>query len=142
MMRDQYPWVLHGRIGWVYVSQDGGENSASWMWNQDLGWFWTGKDHFEYFFAEETQKWYYWEGGIYEPEGVLLFDFQQNKFIILADYQKQRVSYVLDQLVDIPSKIEYISLSHYFSADQKQKIISELYFTGQSPTLTNLLKED
>ena len=142
MMRGQYPWVLHGRIGWVYVSQDGGENSASWMWNQDLGWFWTGKDYFEYIFAEETQKWYYWKGGIYEPEGVYLFDFQQNKFIVLADYQKQKVSYVLNLLTGVPSKIEYVSLSHYFSADQKQKIISELYFTGQSPTLTNLLKED
>ncbi|MDG1139443.1 MAG: tandem-95 repeat protein [Opitutales bacterium] len=142
MMRNQYPWVLHGRIGWLYISQDGGENSASWMWNQDIGWFWTGKEYFEHFFAEETQKWYYWKGGIYEPGGVLLFDFAQNKFIEMADYQKQKVSFVLLSLTDVSSKIEYISTSSYFSSEQKQVIVSELYFTGQSPSLENLLKED
>ena len=142
MMRNQYPWVLHGRIGWLYISQDGGENSASWMWNQELGWFWTGKEYFEHFFAEETQKWYYWQGGVYEPEGILLFDFAQNKFIEMAVYQKQRVSFVLNLLTDASGRIEYVSSSSYFSSEQKQVIVSELYFTRQSPTLENLLRED
>ena len=36
-----YPWIFHELMGWVYISVAGGENSATWMWNEDLGWFWT-----------------------------------------------------------------------------------------------------
>ena len=140
-MEKKYPWILHGQIGWVYISESGGENSATWMWNEDLGWFWTGKDYFPHFFAEETQMWYNWEGGIYESNGVAIFDYSQDRYLTIEEFQKKRIQVVLLSLTGIiQGMIEFISQSDYFSIEQKQRIVSEFFTSGQSSTLENSIR--
>ena len=140
-MEKKYPWILHGQIGWVYLSESGGENSATWMWNEDLGWFWTGKDYFTHFFAEETQMWYNWEGGIYDPNGVAIFDYSQDLYLTIEEFQKKRMQVVLLSFTgNIQGMIEFISQSDYFSIEQKQQIVSEFFTSGQSSTLENLIR--
>ena len=137
---NKYPWILHSQIGWIYLSQPGGENSVSWMWNDEIGWFWTGRDYFPYFFVEDTQKWYTWEGGIYDPNGVAIFDFATDNYITLHDFQKQRINAVLDTLKTIQDLIEFVGVSEFFTTEERSAIYSELFISGQSPTLQNLLK--
>ena len=142
-MEKKYPWILHGQIGWVYISESGGENSATWMWNEDLGWFWTGKDYFPQFFAEETQMWYNWEGGIYDPNGVALFDYSQDRYLSVKAFQKARINSALTKLNDnSQALIDYIFQIDYFSSTEKNEILRELYLYGQSATLENLLLEN
>ena len=137
---NKYPWILHSQIGWVYLSQPGGENSVSWMWNDEIGWFWTGRDYFPYFFVEDTQKWYTWEGGIYDPNGVAIFDFATDNYITLDDFQKQRILTAVENANDnVQDLIDFVSTSNFFSDTDKNQILYQLYSTGQSTTLLNLL---
>ena len=111
------------------------------MWNEDLGWFWTGKDYFTHFFAEETQMWYNWEGGIYDPNGVAIFDYSQDLYLTIEEFQKKRMQVVLLSFTgNIQGMIEFISQSDYFSIEQKQQIVSEFFTSGQSSTLENLIR--
>ena len=50
------------------------------MWNDEIGC--SGLRDFPYFFVEDTQKWYTWEGGIYDPNGAI-FDFATDNYITL-----------------------------------------------------------
>ena len=137
---NNYPWILHSQIGWVYVSEPGGENSVTWMWNDDLGWFWTGRDYFPYFFAEDTKRWYTWNGGIYDPAGVLIYDFIIEDYIGIEDLQKQRVENVVDSLSgNVQGLIDFVSSSNYFSSSEKNEILYQLYSSGQSTLLQNLI---
>jgi hypothetical protein len=141
LMEDSYPWIMHGQIGWVYVSEPEGERTATWMWNEDLGWFWTGKDYFPHFFAEETQMWYNWEGGIYDVNGVAIFDYSQDRYLSLEAFQKARINSALTTLNDnTQALIDYIYQSDYFSSSEKNEILRELYLNGQSSTLENLIR--
>ncbi|MFL2911979.1 MAG: cadherin domain-containing protein [Opitutales bacterium] len=141
LMEDSYPWIMHGQMGWVYVSEPDGERTATWMWNEDLGWFWTGNDYFPHFFAEETQMWYNWEGGIYDPNGVAIFDYSQDLYLTIEEFQKKRMQVVLLSFTgNIQGMIEFISQSDYFSIEQKQQIVSEFFTSGQSSTLENLIR--
>ena len=140
-MEDSYPWIMHSQIGWVYVSEPEGELTATWMWNEELGWFWTGKDYFPYFFAEETQMWYNWEGGIYQANGVAIFDYSQDRYLTLEEFQQKRIQVVLLSFTgNIQGMIEFVSQSDYFSLEQKQQIVSEFFTSGQSSTLENLIR--
>jgi hypothetical protein len=111
------------------------------MWNEDLGWFWTGKDYFPHFFAEETQMWYNWEGGIYDVNGVAIFDYSQDRYLSLEAFQKARINSALTTLNDnTQALIDYIYQSDYFSSSEKNEILRELYLNGQSSTLENLIR--
>ena len=137
---NNYPWILHSQIGWVYVSEPGGENSVTWMWNDDLGWFWTGRDYFPYFFAEDTNSWYTWNGGIYDPAGVRIYDFSVEDYIGIDDLQKQRLENVVNSLSgNVQGLIDFVSSSNYFSSSEKNEILYQLYSSGQSTLLQNLI---
>lgn len=138
---NKYPWILHAQIGWVYLSVPGGENTVTWMWNEDIGWFWTGRDYFPYFFVDDTQKWYTWEGGIYDPNGVAIYDFTADTYVTLDDFQKQRILTVVGNLTgNTQGLIDFVSSSDFFNKEEVGKILTELYLSGQSSTLQNLLK--
>ena len=34
-------WIFHTDIGWVFVDQPDQILDATWMWRENLGWFWT-----------------------------------------------------------------------------------------------------
>ena len=99
------------------------------MWNDEIGWFWTGRDYFPYFFVEDTQKWYTWEGGIYDPNGVAIFDFATDNYITLDDFQKQRILTAVENANDnVQDLIDFVSTSNFFSdTDKKSDFVSALF---------------
>ena len=135
-----YPWIFHELMGWVYISVAGGENSATWMWNEDLGWFWTGKDYFEYFYSQDMQKWFFWQLGRYESDGPVFYDFLNDQNIGLDEFRRLKLNNEISSVLGNTNKtIEFVHSSTYFTTSQKQKIITELVLTGSSPTLQSLI---
>jgi hypothetical protein len=65
-------WKYHETLGWVY---DVGENEDSiWLWNKDLGWFWTGESIFPYLYLHEEKAWFYLSGE--SKKTAKLYDYQ------------------------------------------------------------------
>ncbi len=52
-------WVYHPNHGWLFVS--GSDESALWMWDRQLGWLYTGKSIYPFFFRHSTSKWLYYK---------------------------------------------------------------------------------
>ena len=87
--------------------------------------------------------WYSWEGGIYDPNGVALFDYSQDRYLSVKAFQKARINSALTKLNDnSQALIDYIFQIDYFSSTEKNEILRELYLYGQSATLENLLLEN
>ena len=139
-MEASYPWIMHGRIGWVYISVPEGERTATWMWNEKLGWVWTGADYFPHFFSQDLDRWFYLEGGLYEADGVGVFDFETNLRLEFTEFEKKRIQAEYSKLSGKDAIIDFVASSSFFSTKQKQQIISELYFYGSSPILSSLIK--
>jgi hypothetical protein len=51
-------WAYHLRHGWLFVS--GTNESALWMWDEKLGWLYTGSSLFPFFYRHSTSEWLYY----------------------------------------------------------------------------------
>jgi hypothetical protein len=51
------PWIYHAELGWLHTVSDGAGNI--WLWRQDQGWCWTGKDIYPWLYRNETAGWIY-----------------------------------------------------------------------------------
>ena len=52
-----YPWVYHGSLGWVYLSES--VESGTWIYRDSLGWLWTTPNLFPYLFRNTSSNWLY-----------------------------------------------------------------------------------
>ena len=52
-------WTFHPKHGWLFVS--GSDESALWMWDKQLGWLYTGKSIYPFFYRHSTSKWLYYK---------------------------------------------------------------------------------
>ncbi|MFL2928838.1 MAG: Ig-like domain-containing protein [Opitutales bacterium] len=52
-----YPWVYHGSLGWVYVSES--NTTGTWLYRDSLGWLWTNPSLFPYIFRNTASGWLY-----------------------------------------------------------------------------------
>ena len=104
-----------------------------------MGWFWTGNDYFveSYLYANDLQKWLYWQA-TGDEDGWVLIDNTvpgQSRELTRKTYQVERVKNSIESLQSALSVSKYVRESVVFTEEEKQNIIRELLFTGTSPTL-------
>ncbi len=51
-------WVYHLDHGWLYIA--GTDETALWIFDQNLGWLFTGKTYHPFFFRHSTSGWLYY----------------------------------------------------------------------------------
>jgi len=133
-------WIYSLKMGWVYAKSLKGLYSTTWIWHDQIGWFWTGEDYFGWLHYNDDARWLHWEGGVSEPEGWFLRDAQENAYTS-AYFEKKivrnEVSKLLPNLDDLAA---YVNESSYFTSTQKSQILRELVFTRSSSTLNRILE--
>jgi hypothetical protein len=65
------PWVYHGDLGWLYVSQQ--SLDSLWLWHDELGWIWTNSKRFPYLYQPSSHGWLHYSVGTAQP--ALLYDY-------------------------------------------------------------------
>ena len=65
-------WIYHVDMGWVYVHKPDQLLESTWMWKENVGWFWTGDKYFKWVYHQGLQQWLHWEGGINSSSGWFL----------------------------------------------------------------------
>jgi hypothetical protein len=127
-------------MGWVYAKSLKGLYSTTWIWHDQIGWFWTGEDYFGWLYYNEDAKWLHWEGGVSEPEGWFLRDAQENAYTS-AYFEKKIVRNEVNKLLpNLDDLAAYVNESSYFTPTQKSQILRELVFTRRSSTLNRILE--
>jgi hypothetical protein len=155
-------WIYHAELGWLYLSVPNGEKTFTWMWSETLGWIWTGDQHpteevsFPYFYSEALSAWcniLFLDNGLprtlisgnwilYKYENDTTVTFGSNAYQQLlddrnAEQYKLKFQEELNSQTDLNSAIVVIRNSTLFTAEEKDSIELELYFTGQSSILSN-----
>ena len=135
--QSQNNWILHDRIGWMYVVDPQNIlNGASWCWSDGVGWFWTGRHYFDYIYVNEFKKWMRWQGNINEPSGwSLMTDYENNVVVTSEVFQMQRAANAISAIRSAQHAVDYVRNATVFSAEEKNKILRELIFTNSSSTL-------
>ena len=135
-------WIYSLRMGWVYVKSLSGLYSTTWIWHDEIGWFWTGEDYFAWLFYNDDYKWLHWEGGVNEESGWFLRDVAENRYY--SDYFMKRIirNQVIDILPSLDDLADYVNSSTFFTDSQKSQILRELVFTRKSSTLSRILEFD
>ena len=52
-----FPWIYHKDLEWVYIA--GVSKDNFWMYQSELGWLWTGFQHYPYVYSNNEQNWIY-----------------------------------------------------------------------------------
>ena len=65
------PWLYHGDLGWMYVSQQ--SLDSLWLWHDELGWTWTNSLRFPYLYQPSSHSWLHYRVGTAQP--ALLYDY-------------------------------------------------------------------
>ena len=135
-------WIYHMEMGWVYVHQPDQLLDASWMWRENLGWFWTGDKYFRWVYHQGLQQWLHWEGGVNDTGGWFLRT-DQDVLYYEKDFVRMQVR---DEIIEILPSLEglgeYIENSSYFSDSEALQIIIELNRFAKSSTLNRILQFD
>lgn len=66
-----YPWVYHQKLKWIYLHES---QDSIWLWNNNVGWFWTTPTVFPYLFFQDLNSWAYVDPG-YIDTSVRLYNF-------------------------------------------------------------------
>ena len=133
-------WILHEKLGWVFVYDISKLlDSATWCWNDGVGWFWTGRPYFDYIFVNEFSKWMRWQGGVNDSAGwSLITDYETNQVVSPEMFQIQRVTSTLSSFTSATEVSDYIRNTEVFTEEQKKEILFELLLYKSSPTLEEL----
>jgi hypothetical protein len=142
-METEDGWIYHDRLGWLYAeSPKEIIMSATWIWSEVLGWFWTGEKYFEWIYMSEHKKWLHWEGDMTRSSNWFLRDkqdtvYDEDHFIRLGI--RNEIIEILPNLEDLSN---YIAEHEYFSRDQIVRIITELNRFNSSSTLNQIIEFD
>jgi hypothetical protein len=52
-----FPWVYHADLGWIYMA--GVSQTAFWFYSDQLGWMWTGIEHYPKMYSNNESSWVY-----------------------------------------------------------------------------------
>ena len=111
-------------------------DQTSWCWSESLGWFWTGRNYFDYIYVNEFSKWMRWQGGVNESTGwSLMTDYKTNEEVSPEVFQIQRAASSISSFSNSTEVTNYVQTSDLFSQQDKKQIIRELIFTNSSKTL-------
>jgi hypothetical protein len=70
---DWYGWIVDAGDGWIYHAEHGwtytiGTSSDSiWFFDKEMGWAWSAKDVYPYYFAPSAADWLYFQSGSANP---------------------------------------------------------------------------
>ena len=59
-MPDNRGWIMHESLGWVFVLDE--QEKGIWIWQQEIGWFWTNPEIFPYLFQNSSGNWLFLHG--------------------------------------------------------------------------------
>jgi hypothetical protein len=135
-------WIYHVDMGWVYVHKPDQLLESTWMWKENVGWFWTGDKYFKWVYHQGLQQWLHWEGSINDTNGWFLRTEDELKYYE-KDFIRMRVrDEVIEILPDLSGLSDYLETSSFFSDNEVLKIIIELNRFGKSTTLNKILQFD
>jgi hypothetical protein len=147
-MDNQTNWIFHAELGWLYVLNPTIIESSTWMWNETLGWFWTGNKYAPDAYLNDFASWFTFTS---KPDVVYLtwpvYYQSDQKWLNQESFQEIQFKTVVQKVVEAISemttedKILYIENSIHFTIDQKNAIKFELLFDGYSRTLTSLANQ-
>jgi hypothetical protein len=129
------PWVYHHTLGWVYVPADNGEETATWMWSEDLGWFWTGETVFPYLFMRELNSWVYLDQFV-SGDKWRLYDYSQFKWISSGEVPRERLIALVKGSPNAADTIERLQGFPLLSQNVLDEITVELTYFGKSSVLS------
>ncbi|MDA9118861.1 Ig-like domain-containing protein [Opitutales bacterium] len=135
-------WIYHVDMGWVYVYKPDQLLESSWMWKENVGWFWTGDKYFKWVYHQGLQQWLHWEGNINSSNGWFLRTEDEVKYYEKDFVRMQVRDEVIEILPDIWGLSTFIQQSSFFSRTEMVKIVQELNRYGRSSTLNKILQFD
>ena len=131
-------WILHDQLDWLYVPELEMLSDATWIWSEELGWFWSGNGNnnftYPYLYSNDLKLWVFLQE-IGDNADWVLDVPGQNQRLTRMQYQVERIKESIESLQSALSVSEYIQESIIFSDEEKRVIVRELLFTGGSATL-------
>ena len=79
-MGDGNGWIRHEDLGWLYHIPD---SEGVWLWQEKLGWTWTGSGIYPYLFLHQEKGWIFFHGS--DGKRSVFYDFGSGGWIILSD---------------------------------------------------------
>jgi hypothetical protein len=135
-------WIYHVDMGWVYVHKTDQLLESTWMWKENVGWFWTGDKYFKWVYHQGLQQWLHWEGSINGTNGWFLRTEDELKYYE-KDFIRMRVrDEVIEILPDLAGLSDYLKKSTFFNKSQRNSILRELILYNKSSTLNQILQFD
>ena len=135
-------WIYHVDMGWVYVHRPDQLLDATWMWKENVGWFWTGDEYFKWVYHQGLQQWLHWEGGINSSSGWFLRTEQEVQYYEKDFIRMQVRDDVIEILPDLSGLSDYVDQSSFFTTGERILIIKELIQFNRSNTLDKILQFD
>ena len=135
-------WIYHVDMGWVYVHKPDHLLESTWMWKENVGWFWTGDKYFKWVYHQGLQQWLHWEGSINSSNEWFLRTEDEVKYYEKDFIRMQVRDDVIEILPDIWGLSTYVQGSTFFTRSEMVKIVQELNRYGKSTTLNKILQFD
>jgi len=95
-------WLYHYNLGWTFVQ--GQDSRALWMFNERLGWIFSGEGLFPYFFHRDTDTWGYyadfgeWFYNVTLAQWQTVDVFGQESWVVSADWLVGKTITITDRL--------------------------------------------
>jgi hypothetical protein len=135
-------WIFHTDLGWVFILEPDKILDSTWMWRENLGWFWTGDKYFQWVFHDEFQQWLHWERGINSTSGWFLRDAQDEVFYEQDFVRFRLIKDINEILPNIEKLSSFVQSSNFFSRTEVVNIVLELNRYKKSTTLDKILEFD
>ena len=130
--------IYHTELGWLYLAEKTQVESTTWMWHQDMGWFWSGDLYFPNIYINDLSRWLSWNCTRTDGENWTLYYHQNSSWLTPAKFQEARIDLVFSSLSNVESVLSFVQSSSIFSDEQKETILSEFALTGKSTTLSSI----
>ena len=79
---DESGWLMHGELGWLYGLPQSDDTAGVWLWQERLGWVWTGKDLFPFIYLNDSGSWMFLYGRG-TGDKLLLYDYGELRWLTL-----------------------------------------------------------
>jgi hypothetical protein len=74
-------WSFHLDLGWIHPILES-ENSV-WIYDNTLGWYWTGANFFPFIYSNSAQQWYFIDLSNTTPNSRRYYDYQMQKWVVV-----------------------------------------------------------
>lgn len=116
-------WFFHSSMGWLYHGST--DELGSWLWNENLGWFWMTPEHETFAFLDSGNCWVFLDFSSYPS---LTYDFIHEKWLPLSNYLHGKPDRIRRQAVEYSSYIQ--SAAEDANLTDEQWILNSLEAAG------------